>query len=648
MAVLTVAGILLAMNQVFFWNPGGFSLLRNSYLYFVLACFLPICFLAFPIAKAVRHRPVPLYDAALALIAAGTCVYFGLNGENIVNQGWDYVAPQTAVLLAYVLWILVLEALRRTAGLIVTVIALAFSLYPLAAGHMPLDFLRGISADLTGSARAHAMGVDSILGLPLQTAGLILIGFLLFGVALQHTGGATFFYDLAQAVFGRYRGGSAKVSVFSSAFMGMMSGSAVSNVLTTGPMTIPAMKKAGFPGRYAAGIEATASTGGTVTPPIMGSAAFLMVSFIGVPYSEIALAAAVPAVLYFLGIFVQVDAYSAKAGLRGEAGPGAGAVGGILARGWPYLAALVGLVVLLVVQQRESQAPYWIVGFLVVVLIVRLAAQGKARQIPESLYSFVVSAGRTIAEIIGIIAGVGLIVGGLSMTGVSLSLARELVAAVGENVVLILLAGAVTCFILGMGMTVSAVYVFLAIVMAPALTQLGVNPIAAHLFVIYWATVSYITPPVGLAAFAAANIAKTPPMATAWKATRLGAVKYLVPFAFVFNPALLGQGSGLDIALAIVTSVVGVIFLGCAFEGWMVGVGRALTVPAQILMGVLAAASLVAPSAVMSFAGLLGCAVVAFATRFWNAGDETVSAERERARMAAEAAADEGRSPAEA
>ncbi|WP_291797716.1 TRAP transporter fused permease subunit [Brevibacterium sp.] len=645
-AVLTVTGVLLAMNQVFFWNPGGFTLLRSSYLYLVLACFLPICFLAFPLLKSVRNRPVPFYDVILALLAAGVCTYFGVNGETIVNQGWDYAAPQTAVLLSYLLWLLVLEALRRTAGLIVTLIALAFSLYPLAAGQMPLGFLRGISTDLSGAAQGHIMGADSVLGLPLQTAGTILIGFLLFGVALQHTGGATFFYDLAQALFGRYRGGSAKVSVFSSAFMGMMSGSAVSNVLTTGPMTIPAMKRAGFPGRYAAGIEATASTGGTITPPIMGSAAFIMVSFIGVPYSEIALAAAIPAILYFLGIFVQVDAYSAKSGLMGQRGPGPAAVGGILLRGWPYLAALIGLVALLVVQQRESQAPYWIVAFLLVVLVVRLTGEGKARQVPAALFDFLVSAGRTIAEIIGIIAGVGLIVGGLSMTGVSLSLARELVAAVGENLVLILLAGAVTCFILGMGMTVSAVYVFLAIVMAPALTQLGVNPIAAHLFVIYWATVSYITPPVGLAAFAAANIAKTPPMATAWTATRLGAVKYIVPFAFVFNPALLGQGAGTDIVLAVVFSAAGVFFLACAFEGWMTGVGRALTLPVRTAMAVLAL-GLFAPSLPVSSACLAGCAVLAVVTRFWNAGDQTVSAERERVRKERVEAADRGEEPAE-
>lgn len=619
---LTLAGLLLAMNQIFFWNPGGFSLLRNSYLYYVLAAFLPIVFLIFPAAKRLRERPLPLYDIALAAVALVVCVYFGRNGENIVNLGWDYAAPALGTVASFILWALVLDALRRTAGLVVTIIALAFSLYPLVADVIPIGFLRGIPFDLRTTAQVHAMGADSIMGLPLQTAGSLLVGFLVFGVALQQTGGGRFFYDLAQSVFGRYRGGSAKVSVISSGFMGMMSGSAVSNVLTTGPMTIPAMKRSGFPGRYAAGIEATASTGGTITPPIMGAAAFLMVSFVGVPYAEVALAAAIPALLYFLGIFIQVDAFSAKTGLRGMRRDLLPRIGQVLRDGWPYLTALIGLIVLMVVYRNETQAPYFIIAFLLVVECAKFILAGDMKKLPSMLFDFVYASGRTLAEIMGIIAGVGLIVGGLSMTGVSLSLARELVALVDGNLILILIAGAITSFVLGMGMTVSAVYVFLAIVMAPALTELGINPIAAHLFVIYWATVSYITPPVALASFAAANIARTPPMATSLTAMRLGSVKYIIPFAFVLNPALVAQDSSIaEILYTAGFAVAGVFFLGCAFEGWMTGVGRRLPMISRALLVVSGLATL-APELMSSIIGLVCSLLIMFVTRFYNAGGE--------------------------
>ncbi|GAA4283348.1 TRAP transporter permease [Brevibacterium daeguense] len=619
--VLTVLGVLLAMNQAFFWNPGGFSLLNNSYLYFVLACFLPIIFITFPIAKSQRGKRVPLYDAAIAAVTFAICVYLGLNGETIVTFGWDYAAPPLATAASFLLWAIALDALRRSAGLVVTIIALLFSLYPLIAGVMPIAFLSGLSFDLQTTAQMHALGSDSILGLPMQVGGSILIGFLMFGVALQHTGGAGFFYDLAQSVFGRYRGGSAKVSVISSGFMGMMSGSAVSNVLTTGPMTIPAMKRSGFSGKYAAGVEATASTGGTITPPIMGTAAFLMVSFVGVPYAQIALAAAIPALLYYLGIFVQVDAYSAKTGLKGVSRHLLPKLGPVLLTGWPYLGALIGLIVVLIVYKNETQAPYYIIAFLLIIEIAKYALSSDLKKVPGLLYEFIYASGKTIAEIIGILAGVGLIVGGLSMTGVSLSLARELVALVDGNLILILLTGAITSFVLGMGMTVSAVYVFLAIVMAPALTQLGINPIAAHLFVIYWATVSYITPPVALASFAAANIARTPAMATSLVAMRLGSVKYIIPFAFVFNPALLAQESSLfEILYTTVFSAIGVFLLGCAFEGWMIGAGKRLHILMRIPLFIAGLAAF-APELISSIIGVAAGAAIMIITRFFNAGD---------------------------
>lgn len=605
---LTVAGLAITVSQVFFWNPFGRSLLTNEFLYLALAAFLPIVFLACPLRKGSAAR-LPWYDVALAAVALAVPAWLGMHGEDIINQGWDYAAPATGVAAAYALWALVLEALRRTAGLVVTCIAGLFSLYPLFAGQVPIYFLQGIQFDLPGAARMHAMGVDSILGLPLQTAAEILIGFLLFGVVLQTTGGGAFFHDLSRSLLGTSRGGSAKVSVASSASMGMMSGSAVSNVLTTGPLTIPAMRRNGFSGRFAAGVEATASTGGSVTPPIMGTAAFLMVSFVGVPYREVALAAAIPAFLFYLGVFAQVDAYAARRGLRGERRADLPRFLPTLAKGWPYIAALAALMVLLVTYRREAQAPFIVVTALLLLAFLRRNDRLTGRKLAEVVFR----SGRTIAEIIGIIAGVGLIIGGLSMAGVSLSLARELVNAVGGNVVLILIAGAVTSFVLGMGMTVSAVYVLLAVVMAPALVQMGIDPIAAHLFVIYWATVSYITPPVALASFAAAGLAGTRPMATSITAMRLGMVKYVVPFCFALNPALIGRASAVDIVVALAFGIVGVVVMSCAFEGWAIGIGRRLH-PLVRVLGVVAGAAIVAPELVSSLVGVAVTAALGLVT----------------------------------
>lgn len=596
---LTVLGVLLAMNQVFFWNLLGLSLLSNSYLYLVMACFLPVVFIVNPVRKAPlaekieatrsddgpsRHcgTAVRWYDVVLMLVSATVCLYFAFNGAEIKNFGWEYMAPAPATVAAFALWAVVLEVLRRTGGLVVTLIALVFSVYPLFAEYLPIGVLQGVTYDLPTLAQVHAMGAESILGLPIQTAATILVGFLIFGVALQHTGGADFFHNLAMSVFGRYRGGAAKVAVASSAAMGMMSGSAVSNVLTTGPMTIPAMKRSGFSATYAGGIEATASSGGSITPPIMGTAAFLMVSFVGVPYTEILVAAIIPAVLYFLGIFLQVDGYAARKGLRGVPVAQLPRASAALAAGWPHILALGLLTGLLFVMNSETQVPYYVIAFLLAVAVIGRKQRFGLREFTD----FLVDSGRTLSNIIGIIAGVGLIVGGLTATGVSLSLARELVALVGDNVVLILIAGAVTCFILGMGMTISAAYVFLAIVMVPAVVDMGVNPLAAHLFVIYWASVSYITPPVGLAAFAAAGLAKAPAMATSFAAMRLGAVKYIVPFGFALNPALVAQDDPGKIIFAFVLSIIGVYALASAIEGWVIGFDRPMRALFRITAGV--------------------------------------------------------------
>lgn len=432
------------------------------------------------------------------------------------------------------------------------------------AGLIPVAFLQGIQYDPRVLAQVHVMGTESIFGLPFNSAASILVGFLLFGVTLQHTGGAECFTQLANSLFGRYRRGAAKVSVASSATMGMMSGSAVSNVLTTGPMTIPTMIKSGFSKKTAGAIEATASSGGSVTPPIMGAAAFL----------------------YYFGIFMQIDGYSACYHIHGQDRNSLPNFFATLRDGWPYILAIALLTVLLLTAPAEAQVPFWVIAALLLIAFVKPSIHFRAKELGD----LIVDAGKTIAQIMGIIAGVGLILGGLTATGVALSLSRDLVALAGDNALLILISGAIACFILGTGLTISASYVFLAIVMVPALTALDVNPIAAHLFVIYWASISYITPPVGLAAFAAAGISKATAMETCFEAMKFGAVKYLVPFAFVLNPALVAQADTIHIAVAALTSFIAVFALSAMFSGYLQGVETTLNWPLRIILGLAGAA----------------------------------------------------------
>lgn len=583
-AILAALGIGVTINQVFYLNAFGIALQTNSFLYLIAACFTPIVFLTIPISKRVAadRVGVPFYDVALAIVFIAVSIWFALHGNEITVFGWAMMAPVSATIMSYFYWALVLEALRRAAGLIVAGLALLVSLYPLFAGDIPVTVLQGISYDLNTLAQMHAMGSESILGLPLQTAATILVGFLAFGVVLQHTGGATFFNDISMSVFGRYRGGTAKVSIASSAAMGMMSGSAVSNVLTTGPMTIPAMIKNGFTPKTAGAVEATASSGGSITPPIMGAAAFLMVSFAGVPYTQIIIAAAIPAMLYFLGIFFQIDGYAALKGLAGTPQSELPRFLITLIKGWPYILAFAFLTGLLLITPSEAQVPFWVVLVLLFIGVVRPTMKFGLRE----LYEVMVDLGSTLGKLFATIAGVGLILGGLTATGVALSISRDLIALVGDNVVLILITGAIACFVLGMGLTISAAYVFLAIVMVPALIALDVNVYAAHLFVIYWASVSYITPPVGLAAFAAAGISKASPMGTSVEAMRLGAVKYVVPFGFALNPALVAQGTWKEVLLAGLLSIVAVFAIAAAFSGWIQFVETKLTLVSRILLAI--------------------------------------------------------------
>ena len=568
-----LAALILTLTALdYLLNLGFFTVITRvepQFFYTVVTLMLPLVYILWPMWPGASRARVPWYDVALFLFALGVCGYFVYNAEQILDRGWEYGAPDHAIFMSFLFWIVILEATRRAGGLTIALIAAAASLYPLVADVMPGP-IQGFPASASETAIYHAMSRESVMGIPLQAFANLVIGFLLFGVALQHTGGGKFFINLAFGLLGHVRGGPAKVAIFSSGLMGSMSGSVITNVMTTGVLSIPAMRRVGFSRSYAGGVEACASTGGVLMPPVMGATAFIMATFLNVPYGHIALAAVVPSVLYFLGLFIQIDAYAARNNLRGLPRSELPSLKRTLKEGWYFIFVFVLLIWMLFFLRREAIAPFYATALLIFINQV-LPYQRWGWQ---EVLNFFSSAAKLFAELIAILAGIGLLIGALSMTGLSGTIANDLIYIAGGNILVLLLMGALTSFIMGIGMTVTAAYIFLAVALAPALIQGGgMNPMAVHLFILYWGMLSFITPPVALGAFAAATIAGSNAMQTGLQAMRLGSVIYFIPFLFVLNPALILQGSLQEIALVLTQALFGVLIIASAMQGYLLFVG---------------------------------------------------------------------------
>ena len=568
--ILTLAAVLLSVNQLFNLQLFGIVILDNRYLYSLAGIFLCLTFIVFPLrGKGDTAGAVPWYDILLGALSLAVAGYFIWTGEEALSSGWEYAAPQTAMILSFVFWILILEATRRTGGTIIFAIVLLFSLYPAFADKVPGP-ISGYPLPLEDAIAFHIVSSESSFGIPMRAFGELVVGFIVFGAALQQTGGGRFFNDLALALVGQFRGGAAKVAIFASGFMGSMSGSVISNVLTTGVVSIPAMRRTGFSREYAAGTEACASTGGVLMPPVMGTTAFVMASFLGIPYIEIAMAAALPSMLYYFGLFVQLDSYAARRGLKGLERAEVPSLRETFREGWQYLFVFAVLIFVMVVFRQETLAPFYATGLLLVITQIFPST----RLSLDAFLSLVRAIGRSLAELVSVLLGVGLIVGAFSATGLAGTLVNDLLFIAGDATIVLLIMGAITSFIFGMGMTVTACYIFLAIVLAPALVQAGMNPLAVHLFIMYWGMVSFITPPVALGAFAAATIAGTGPIKAGIAAMRLGSVIYFVPFFFVMNPALIGQGSTGEVLLVLATAFPGVWLIASATQGYLAFFGK--------------------------------------------------------------------------
>jgi len=587
--MLAASALLLsaaAINHIF--NLGFFinvRLLEIHYLYVMLLLTLPLVYLVFPCSSTNPRGPTRWWDIFLAVLALITCAFFVYFGRSVVDKGWDFAAPLHAVIASFAFWFLMLVAARRTGGWTLFAVILLFSIYPMVAGYAPGP-IQGFQRPPVDTAIFHAMSGESVLGIPMRSFVNLVVGFMIFGVAMQHTGAGPFFIDIAFAGLGHVRGGPAKVGVITSALTGSMSGSVITNVLTTGSITIPAMKRVGFRPSYAAGIEAAASTGAVLMPPIMGATAFVMASFLLTDYANIVVAAVVPSFLYFFGLFAQIDAYSARNGLKGVPRADLPQIGKVMREGWYFLAVFVLLIWMLLYLKREAIAPF----YATTLLLVLNQLFSKSRWGWHELMDFLVATGRLFVELVAILAAVGLIVGGLAVTGMSGTISNDLLFIAGGNTFLLLLLGALTSFILGMGMTVTAAYVILAVSLAPALIAGGLDPIGVHLFILYWSMLSYITPPVALAAFAAAAIAGARPFAAAFEAMKLGTVIYVIPFFFVLDPSFTLQAGLFDGLLTALRAGFGVLLICAGLQGYLLGVGRVDSGPAgalaRLLLGV--------------------------------------------------------------
>ncbi len=571
LAGATAATIFLCVNQQFTLRFFvGFTPLNTEYYYGLVLVMLPFVFLIFPGTRGAPLDRVPWYDAALFLGTAGVSFYLMLYIRKAAELGWEFGgAPAHVVWAGYAMWILLMEALRRTGGWGLLLSVLPFTVYPLFAGADWLGPLRGTQSTPAQASAYHMLSSESLLGIPVQAFAEIVIGFLVFGTALMMTGAGKFFINLAFAICGTFRGGAAKVGIFASALLGMMSGSVVSNVLTAGTMTIPTMKKTGFKASYAGAIEACASTGAVLAPPVMGATAFVMAQFLNISYAEVAVAAAIPAALYYFGLFMQVDAYAARHRLMGIPRTELPRLGDTLREGWYYVLVVALLIFMMLIMKRESHAPF----YATLLLLVLNQLFNREKWGWGTVRRFLETNGKTFAELVGILAGCGLLIGAFSLTGVISSIANDLLRIAGNSALLLLAMAALTSLVLGLGLTTTACYIFLAILVGPALEKAGLNKLAIHMFVFYWGMLSAITPPVAIASFAAAGIAGAPPMKTGWESMRVGSIIYFLPFFFVLNPAFVLQGPWTETLVLTATALVGIVFICGGIQGYQLFVG---------------------------------------------------------------------------
>lgn len=618
-----IVGILLATLSCFHYYTAGFGLLREAtHRGIHLAFVLGLIFLVFGFRKKAPAKwtpcigKIPVYDWLLAILAAVTCFYVPYVFDDLAFRVGDPLPID--VIFGSCMILVTLEATRRSMGIALPLIAIGFILYALYGRYAP-GVLVHPGADWKGLVNHLYLTSQGIYGIAVGVVATYVFHFVLFGVLANRVGAGQLFIDLASCIAGRYTGGPAKVSVFSSALFGMISGSSIANTVTTGALTIPAMKRIGYRPHFAAAVEATSSTGGQITPPIMGAAAFIMIEFLEMPYRTILLAATVPALMHYLGIFTMVHLEAKRLGLRGLRTDEMPQFIKVIREGWPALMPLIVLIAIIASGRTPYNAAFW--GITTCIVVGFLSPRNRLTL--KDLYDCFKLGAQYALAVGASAATVGIIVGVVSLTGMGFkvsfmvtSSAQQLAGYIlplipfgftdlqGLTLFLTLIFTAIACILLGAGIPTTATYIVLVAIAAPALGLLGVAPIVAHFFVFYYGVLADITPPVALAAYAGAGIAGANPFQAGNTAFRLASAKALVPFVFVYSPAMLIVTEGFT-WMAFLTTVIGcsigIVFLGASLTGFFVS---RMTMPERVVT-FLASILFVAPGLKSGLIGLL-------------------------------------------
>jgi len=569
-----------------------------------------IAFLIFSVkARRGRDEPVEIWDLVCALLALACAVYFFMQGQRVSEriEGVDPVYAADYV-FGIVLILLLLEASRRIAGLVLMLLAAAFIVYVFLGPYLPGPMAHS-GMSLKRFIDLQVLSSQGIFGTPISASANMVFYFVIVGAFLERSGAGQLFVDLAYCVTGRAWGGAAKASVVSSGLFGTVSGSAVANVLVDGVITIPLMKRTGFSKNFSGAVEATASTGGQLAPPVMGAAAFILADIVGVTYGSVAYAAIVPAVLYYMSLYVLIDSFSRRNGLGpNKELPVAAALRGFRER-WHVLVPL-GLMIYLLISQYSLMR----VGAVSLVAIVVISWMRSATRMSlRDMYEATVSGARGAAEVAIPSAVAGIIVGVLVHTGMALHLERWLLEIAGGSLLISLIGTAILTLIFGMGMPTAAAYLVAAILVGPALQNLGVPALAAHLFIFYFAVLSMVTPPVALAAYAAAGISGGSLWTTGLIAFAIAVPGFIIPFAFVFDQGLLLEGDALHVARTCGTAAIGVIATAMASGGYLFG---SLSRPLRCVLFV-AGVMLIVPNVTSEIVGLAALVAIG-GWQFWR------------------------------
>lgn len=561
--VITAIALVLAAFHIYTAVFGVFTSVVQRGVHITLA--IIIVFLMTPFIKNFDNPITRIANWLFILLALGSQIYLLFNATPAKMAARAIAGPSGYdLLMGGIVILLVLEAARRVC-MPLAIVAVAFLLYGHFGNFMPeLIAHRGYS--VKSIIDYMVFSTEGIYGLPLGVSATIIALFIIFGAFLEASGGGQFFVNLAYAIAGKRKSGPALSAVIASSLMGTISGSAVANVTTTGTFTIPLMKRVGYKPHFSGAVEAVASTGGQIMPPIMGAGAFIMAEVLGIPYLTVALAATIPALLFYLSVGWMVHLEAEKSGLKALPKDQLPKLMVTFKAGYHFLLPLLVLVtMMLVFGSTPTSAALW-----AIVAVILTSYRGKDSAMgPKKILSALEIGAKGLVEVAIACAAAGLVIGIFTLSGLGLKLSNLVISLSGGNLLLALVLTMIVCIILGMGVPTAAAYIITAALVAPALVNMGVEPIAAHLFIFYFAILSAITPPVALAAFAGAGIAGANSMRTGFTATRLAIVAYIVPYMIVYGPSLVLVGSPRDIIHSLATALIGVILLGTGVQGWM-------------------------------------------------------------------------------